>query len=154
GAAHGLGRWTIAARALSGASVVFDVVAFLTALVWLTSRKKPETPWIARAALVIGCVVAYGAMRGAREGAPLWELVANRALDRLVAGAPAVLVWPTARALLEICSPFLAAAALAARGQMPAIIGSFALALIARPSTDVPLSALALTLAALSAPLA
>jgi hypothetical protein len=58
------------------------------------------------------------------------------------------------RFLLEACAPLLGAAALTARGQMPAIAGSLALALVARPATDIPLSALALVLAALSAPLA
>jgi hypothetical protein len=56
--------------------------------------------------------------------------------------------------LLETSAPCLGAAALVARSQMPTLTGALALALIARPSTDVPLAAMALVLAALSAPLA
>ena len=63
-------------------------------------------------------------------------------------------MWLPYRFVLETCAPLLGVAALFARGQMPAIAGAVALALFARPSTDVPLSALALTLAALSTPLA
>jgi len=143
-----------AGRVLATLSVVFDAVALLTAFSWLTTRRQPATPWIARGALLLGFVLAWGALRGAREGAPLWQLVASRALDRLVPSPPAPLIWPMMRALLEAWAPLLGAAALLARGQMPAIAGSLALALIARPATDIPLSAMALALAALSAPLA
>jgi hypothetical protein len=58
------------------------------------------------------------------------------------------------RYVLETCAPLLGVAAVFTRGQMPAVIGALALALVARPATDVPLSALALTLAALTTPLA
>jgi hypothetical protein len=63
-------------------------------------------------------------------------------------------VWLPFRFVLEACAPLLAIAALTARGQMPAIAGAVALVLFARPSTDVPLSALALALAAISTPIA
>jgi hypothetical protein len=145
----------LAAPLLAGGSVAFNAVAQFAALFWLTTRRKPETPWIARVALLVAFIVAWGALRGAREGAPLWEVLANRAVDRLMPNEPpALLVLPQLRTVLETCGPLLATAALAARGQMPAVTGAFALALLAGPSTDVPLSALALTLAALSASLA
>jgi hypothetical protein len=147
-------RFAGAPRLLTAASVVFDASALAIAFAWLTTRRQPETAWIARVALFLACVVAWGALRGVREGASLWELVASRAVDRLLPSAPALLVWHPLRVLLETSAPFIGAAALAARGQMPAVTGALALALIARPSTDVPLSAMALALAALSAPLA
>jgi hypothetical protein len=152
--ARGLLRLATTARVLAAASLLFDAAALLTVFLWLITRKKTATTWIARAALFLGCIVAWGALRGVRENAAFWQLLANRAVDRLIPSSPAALVWPAVRTLLETCAPMLGVAALAARGQMPAITGSLALALIARPSTDVPLSALALTLAALSAPLA
>ncbi len=147
-------RLAIFARVLSTASVFFDTLTLLIAFAWLATRREKTTVWGARIALFVGCVLAWGAARGGgRESSQLWELVTFRAVDRLLL-APAPYVWQPYRIVLETSAPLLALAALAARGQMPAIAGSIALALLARPSTDVPLSALALTLAALSTPLA
>lgn len=151
---NGLARFPFIERLFSAGTVIFDTAALLTAFAWLTTRRNSETAWIARAALFIGCIVAWGALRGVRDGASLWQIVANRAVDRMLPGAPAVLVWRPLRVLLETSAPCLGIAALVARNQMPAMTGALALALIARPSTDVPLAAMALVLAALSAPLA
>jgi hypothetical protein len=148
-------RFALLSGAASAASVLFDAGTLLIAFLWLTTRPTPETPWIARGALFVSFVVAWGAVRGAHEGAPLWELVASRAVDRLLSpSTPAALVWHSPRVFLETTAPLLGAAVLVARGQMPAVTGALALALVARPSTDIPLSAMALVLAALSAPLA
>jgi hypothetical protein len=147
-------RLAVFARIAATGSVFFDTIALLTAFMWLATRPQKSTVWAARIALFIGCVIAASASHGASgDGQSLWELVAYRAVDRLVP-PPTAFVWLPYRFALETCAPLLAIAALFARGQMPAIAGSFALALMARPSTDVPLSALALTLAALSTPLA
>jgi hypothetical protein len=104
--------------------------------------------------LLLGCLIAATASRsGGKESAPLWVLVAYRAVDRLLP-LPTAYVWLPYRFVLEACAPLLGIAALTARGQMPAIAGSVALVLFARPSTDVPLSALALALAAVCTPIA
>jgi hypothetical protein len=142
------------ARTLATSSVFFDTLALLVAFAWLATRPQKSTAWAARAALFVGCVIAWGAVRAAeRDGGPLWEMVAYRAIERLLP-PPSPYVWPPYRFVLETCAPLLAITAVFARGQIPAITGSIALVLVARPSTDVPLSALALTLAALSSPIA
>jgi hypothetical protein len=142
------------ARVLSTASVFFDTLTLLTGFVWLATRPQRATVWGARVALFVGCLIAAGAARsGGRENAQLWELVAYRAVDRLLP-LPVAYVWLPFRFGLEACAPLLGVAALLARGQMPAIAGSVALVLFARPSTDVPLSALALALAAIATPIA
>jgi hypothetical protein len=142
------------ARVIATSSVFFDTLTLLIAFAWLATRPQKTTVWAARFALFAGCLLAAGAARGGgRESSPLWELVTYRAVDRLLP-LPAAYVWLPYRFVLETCAPLLAFAAVTARGQMPAIAASMALVLLARPSTDVPLSALALTLAALSTPLA
>jgi hypothetical protein len=142
------------ARVLATASVFFDTLALLTAFVWLATRPQRATVWTARVALFVGCLIAAGAARsGGRENAPLWELVAYRAVDRLLP-LPTAYVWLPYRFVLEASAPLLGVAALMARGQMGAIAGSVALVLFARPTTDVPLSALALALAAIATPIA
>jgi hypothetical protein len=142
------------ARLIATGSVVFDTAAVLTAFAWLATRSEKTTVWSARAAIFVACTLAWGVARGAsREAGPLWQLIAYRAVDPLLAH-PAAYVWTPFRYALETSAPLLALAAVTARSQIPAVTGALALALLARPTTDVPLSALALALAALSAPLA
>ena len=151
---HALYRAAAIARMLATASVLFDTIALLTGFAWLTTRSNVSTVWAARVALFIACALAWGAARGGpREGSPLWQIVTYRAVERLLV-PPAPYVWVPYRYVLETCAPLLGLVAVFARGQMPAVIGALALGLIARPTTDVPLSALALTLAALTTPLA
>jgi hypothetical protein len=151
---HALYRAATIARVLATGSVLFDTIALLTGFAWLTTRTSPATVWAARAALFLACVLAWGAARGGpNHGSPLWQIVTYRAVERVLAPPPPY-VWIPYRYVLETCAPLLGIVAVVARGQIPSVIGALALALIARPSTDVPLSALALTLAALSTPLA
>jgi hypothetical protein len=151
---HALYRAAGLARLLATGSVLFDTIALLTGFAWLTTRSNQATVWSARIALFIACVLAWGAARGGpHHGSPLWQTVTYRAVERLLSPPPPY-VWIPYRYVLETCAPLLGLVAVLARGQMPAVIGALALGLIARPSTDVPLSALALTLAALSTPLA
>ena len=151
---HALYRAATLARMLATASVLFDTIALLTGFAWLTTRTSAVTVWGARVALFVACILAWGAARGGpHDGSPLWQVVTYRAVERLLAPPPPY-VWIPYRYVLETCAPLLGIVALLARGQMPAVTGALALALIARPTTDVPLSALALTLAALSTPLA
>ncbi|HMJ54124.1 MAG TPA: hypothetical protein VK540_18715 [Polyangiaceae bacterium] len=151
---HALYRAAAVARLLATASVLFDTIALLTGFAWLTTRTSRTTVWGARVALFVACVLAWGAARGGpHDGSPLWQIVTYRAVERILAPPPPY-VWIPYRYVLETCAPLLGVIAVFARGQMPAVIGALTLALIARPTTDVPLSALALTLAALSTPLA
>jgi hypothetical protein len=151
---HALYRAAAIARMLATASVLFDTIALLTGFAWLTTRTSVSTVWGARVALFTACVLAWGAARGGtHDGSPLWQIITYRAVERLLAPPPPY-VWIPYRYVLETCAPLLGVVAVFARGQMPAVIGALALALIARPTTDVPLSALALTLAALTTPLA
>jgi hypothetical protein len=151
---HALYPLAIVARLLATGSVLFDTIAILTGFYWLTTRSNLATVWGARIALFVACILAWGAARGGpHEGSPLWQIVTYRAVERLVSPPPPY-IWAPYRYVLEICAPLLGVVALLARGQMPAVIGAFTLALIARPTTDVPLSALALVLAAISTPIA
>jgi hypothetical protein len=146
-------RLAVTARAISTASVGADSLGLVTALVWLATRNRGTVSWGTRAALALACVLTWGALQGSREGAPLWQLISYRAVQRLLA-PPQPFVWPPYRYLLETFAPLLALVAIVVRRQIPAIMGALALVLLARPATDVPLAALAVTLAALTAPLA
>jgi hypothetical protein len=147
------GRASTTASVLATLALGFDAIALGTALAWLGTRSRstlsPGTALVTMAAFGLTWV----ALRGGREPADVWQVVVHRAVQRLL-GAPQPLVAPPFRYALEIAAPLLAVAALMARRQIPAVTAALALALVARPTTDIPLSALALTLAALATNLA
>jgi hypothetical protein len=141
------------ARGVATLGVGADSLGVVTALAWLATRNRGTVSWGTRAALVVACVLTWGALQGMRDGAPFWQLLSYRAVQRLLP-LPEPFVWRPYRFLLETFAPLLALVAVVVRRQMPAVMGALALVLLARPTTDIPLSALAITLASLSAPLA
>ena len=145
-------RLAVVARGLATADVAFDALGIATALAWLRTRDSKVNAWTTRLVLVVAFVVAWGAARGGSEGSPFWQLLAHRSIERLLV-SPGPYVWLPLRYLLEAIAPLLGVVAVATRRQIAPVMGSLALVLLARPSTDVPLSALALALAALSAAL-
>jgi hypothetical protein len=134
-------------------SFFFATWAALIIRTCLATRNLGRTGWATRALLLLACVVTWGAGHGEADGAPLWQIVAHRGIERLLA-QPVPYVWLPYRYLLEALAPLLALVAVGVRRQIPPIVAAFALVLIARPTTDIPLSALAFTLAALSTSLA
>jgi hypothetical protein len=149
-------RYSVAlfAQVLGTATVGFDLLALLTALVWLATRGGTRMTWGTRIAIVAAFVAAWAAVRGAADNAAAWQVVAHRALDRFLV-LPMPYGIPTAlRYFIEALAPMLGVVALARRREMPGIVGGFALVLIARPTPDIPLCALGLALAATAATLA
>jgi len=141
------------ARVLATASVVFDALTVFTAFAWLMTRQEKEAVWLARGAVFIACVVAWTAVGASNSYGGFWPSLASRLLTRQVTSPPAY-VWAPLRYVLETSAPLLALAVLLVRRQVPALVGALALLLIARPATDVPLSAVSLALAALFGALA
>jgi hypothetical protein len=147
-------NWVKLSRVVATGSVVLDSLAILIAFGWLATRPEKSTVWAARVAIFVACTLAWGMARGGPGmTGPLWQVVLHRALYPVITHPPAY-VWAPLRYALEASAALLALVAVSAPRQMPAVSAAFALALLARPTTDVPLSALALALAALSAPLA
>ena len=138
------------AHGFTAMSLLCSAVGLLTVLVWLSARNQARLTWSARIALVVTFMLAVGAMQGARDNAPFWQVLAYRALDRLhlqpEAPGPRVLAY-----FVESFPPILAAVALLRRHELPGIAGGFALALLAAGTPDVPLCALGLAIAGLSA---
>lgn len=142
-----------ASLAIATAGTGLDAAALVIALAWIGTRSGTLVSWHTTAALALALAAYWGARRGEFEAAKLWQVVAHQAVERLVA-PPASFVLPALRAFFELAALALAGAALLLRKQVPSITGALALALVARPTTDVPLSAAALTLAALTIALA
>jgi hypothetical protein len=142
-----------AARCLATAAMMADGLGLLVATSWLATRRRAMVSLPVLAAAAVALLVVWGAVRGGGEGATFWQVVAHRGLERMLP-PPTPLVRPVVRYLPEALSLALAVVAVGVRGQIPAITGALALVLVARPATDVPLAALAVSVASLTAGLA
>lgn len=127
------------------------------ALALLAARLAAEGGMIARGAvaatLVTGTAITWGALHGSLEGAAFWQVVASRSLYEL-AGGPVSLGAAATRFGLESFAVLLGGTVVFWPARVSAGALSAALAVLARPSVDVPESALILALGALSAPIA
>jgi hypothetical protein len=142
------------ARGLGTASLLFDVVAMLTALSWLATRRGAKMTFATRIAIVGAFIVAWGAAKGGSEQAATWQIVAHRALERLLVLPTPLRIALPFRYFVEAFAPMLAVVAVCQRREMPGIAGGFALLLLARTTPDIPLCGLGLAIAALAATLA
>lgn len=148
-----LPRMLMRSGALATASVALDGLSLGIAFLWLASRAKTRVHWPTTIAFALVALVFWGAREGASEDASLWQVVAERSVARLSVG-PASFVLPEVRQFLELLALGLAGASLFVREKSGAVAASFALLLLARPMTDVPIAATAVALAALTAGLA
>lgn len=137
------------ARALATASTLADGLVLATALGWISSRDGKLVSARTAVALLFAMVVAWAAVRGGLDGASSTEVVARRAVERLLLAPPPSFA-PALRYFVEALSLGLAVVVLFVRRQLASVVSSFALVLVARPATDVPLAALALTIASLA----
>jgi hypothetical protein len=142
------------ARGFGTASLAFDVLALLTALSWLATRRGSKMSWGTRIAIVGAFIVAWGAAKGGSDHADVWQIVAHRSLDRLLVLPTPLGIAQPFRYFVEAFAPMLAVVALCQRREMPGLAGGFALLLVARASPDIPLCGLGLAVAALAATLA
>lgn len=144
-----LPRTLLFSRGLATASVALDGLSLFVAFAWLSTRAKSRISWPTTIALCLAMVAFWGAQKGTLEDASFWQIVAERSVARLSVG-PASFVLPAVEQLFEIAALALAGAALFVRGQAAPVTASLSLLLMARPMTDVPIAATAVTLAALT----
>lgn len=136
-------------RALSTVTVAIDGTAVLVAFTWLATRAQGRVSWPTLVALSLATIVFWGARQGTLDSAALWQVVAHRGVTQLTVSPPSF-VLPEVRQMLELSALALAGASLFVRRQVPSVTASLSLILLARTTTDVPLSAVALSLAALT----
>jgi hypothetical protein len=139
-----------AANIVTTLGFALEVLLVSMAFGWLSARRSMRAVVLSLLSIVL--VFAWGlALRGAaRPGAAAWLVVIARAVTQLLR-APAPLVPPAARLVLEAASVVGAVAALVASRRAP-VAALLALCLLARGATDIPLSALLLVVAALAVP--
>ena len=147
-----LTKTLLLSRGLATASMVLDGLALAVAFIWLSSRSKGRTNLSLLIALSLASTVFWLARQGGHAAETAAVVLARRVVTDLSWG-PSSFFVPEVRQLLELASLALAGAALFVRTGANAIAAPLALVLVARPTVDVPLSATALTLAALTAAL-
>lgn len=129
---------------------VLEAVLVVLAFGWLSRRRGGRALLLTFLTFVL--VMIWGlALRGAAQsGAPAWQIVIARAVTSWLR-APAPLVPPAARLMLEAASTVASITALIVSRRAP-LAALLALCLLARGATDIPLPALLLLVAALAVP--
>jgi hypothetical protein len=138
------------ASALMTAGFALEVLLVSLVFGWLSARRGLRALVLAFASLSL--VMVWGlVLRGAvQPGASTWQIVVARAVTSWLR-APSPLVPSAARLVLEAASTVGVVAALAVSRKVP-LAPLVALCLLARGSTDIPIPALLLVVAALAVP--
>ena len=137
-------------RGVATFALVLDILGIALVGIWLGARRWKWA--LAAAAAVVGASAffAWAALKGSSYPAEAWQVIAARTLTAMTRH-PAPLVLPHLRWMVEVLALFAAALAVAVPTRLPRLQAALALALLARASTDIPLLALCLVLAALIA---
>lgn len=143
-----LTKTLLLSRGIASAALVVDGLALAVAFVWLSSRTKKRTSWPTLIALSAASAVFWMARQGA-AAEPEAFVLAHRMVAELSWG-PSSFFLPAVKQALELGALALAGAALFVRTEARLLAVALSLLLVARPTADVPLSATALTLAALT----
>lgn len=144
-----LTKMLMLSRGLASAALVVDGLALAVAFLWLSSRSKKPTSWPTVIALSAASAVFWMARQGGAATDGALVVLAQRVVADLSWGPSSFFVLEV-KQLLELSALALAGAALFVRTEARLLAASLSLLLVARPTADVPLSATALTLAALT----
>jgi hypothetical protein len=138
---------------LSTLGFVLDALAVTLAATRLVSERR--TPAIA--ALVVsmglGSIIAWQALRGSLDNATMFQIIASRGLGDVTPGSD-VLAAAGSRYAFVAFAVLLSGVIVLWPARISRGIVSVGLAILARPTVDVPACALLLALAALAAPMA
>jgi hypothetical protein len=137
------------ARGIATFGLLLDALSVAWVALWLARRLHLRGAWLIGGAIAVSLVVVWTGRQVDAEDSATWGLVAGRALAALTAH-PDPFIGSGVRYFVEVLALLLAAITL--WFQRPAGVGAtLSFALLARVSGDVPLCALMLMLAALSA---
>jgi hypothetical protein len=142
-----------AARIVATLALLLDVAALVVAGLWLAQRRWRLASGVATVVLAVAAVASWGALMGSHYEASTWQVLAARTLAELVRH-PVPAVAPVVRYGVELATLGATVAVLLSRSRESAQVALVALVLLAHTATDIPVLGLAVTLAALIAPLA
>lgn len=152
-ASRGSMRLNDVARVCATLSLAIDGLALLASMAVLASGSKKVTSPLTLVALILAFVATRQALLGDSEDAGVVGVLLRRASERLLP-RPEPYAPMALRVFISFLSLIAAFLAPLLRGQVPALAGALALALLARGAADSPLGALILIIAALSVALA
>src|SRR5262249_24017447 len=151
GTGHHDGSWLARVNWLSTFGEGFDALGIALAAARLRAEHRVRAAVALGGIFVLTIVVAWSALRGSGDGATTWQVLSSRALGDLVQ-SPAASGPLGTRFAIETLAVLLSGAVVLWPGRISAGMVSVGLALLARPSVDVPAAALALAVGALGAP--
>ena len=136
-----------AGRGLATLAVVVQALAALLAAAWLGTRSRVRGRLLANGAIVVAFALTYIAARDSGDTPSSIEAVLRSSLSQ-AAGLPLPYGLSSIAAFLVPATILLALVAVVQRAHPPAVLAALALALLSHGSFDVPLHALAVTVAA------
>lgn len=146
-------RVAVAARSVATGALLVEGLAVVFALLWLATRRRKIASVGTSVAMLLALTGTWIGERIDQAAASPWRLAVARAVGRLVS-PPTPLVAVPIRLFVATLAVTLAGAALASRRETPYVVGTLALVLLAGVDADVPLCALALSVASLAGALA
>ena len=152
GTGHHDVSWIARVSWLSTFGEGFDALGIALAAARLRAEHRVRAAAALVGIFVLTLFVAWSALRGSGEGATTWQVLASRGVGDLVQ-SPAMTGPLGTRFAIETLAVLLSGAIVLWPGRISAGMISIGLALLARPSVDVPAAALALAVGALVAPL-
>ena len=142
------GMWDLA-RGVASAAVVIEAFGQMAATVWLGVRCRWVGQLTSALALALAFVIVWMGSRGDASAAPSWQLMLHTSLTEVATGTPPPYGLGTVAAFLSVVAATLALGTALQPRVLGAVAATVALALISRGAFDVPLRALAGTVAAI-----
>jgi hypothetical protein len=150
---HALPALFSVARAVTTGATILEVVSLTVAAAWVAVARRYASIVGLLCVVGLAVVLSWGASRGGHYEASFWQVLTSRALAEMTR-YPTPYLLPVLRHALEVSTLGLTTLVLLSRHRSHAVHAVVALVLLVRGATDIPVYALALTLAALIAPLA
>lgn len=139
-----LRAWVVA-RTFATAGVVAEGIAQMVAVAWLSTRRRMASSLASAVALIVAFVIVWMAGRAGSDS-PSWECVLRAGIGGQTAAQSTL---GALEAFFVTASVLLALACALVPRQLTVVTCGIALALLGRGAFDVPLRALAATVAAL-----
>ncbi len=151
-ASHRDPAWITRASWLATTGHAFDAFGIALAAARLRAEQRGRAALALVVVIALAILLSWGAMRGSLDGAPLWQVLADRAMSELTT-SPIAFSTLASRTSVDVLAVLLAGVIVAWPGRISVGAMCAALALTARAGVDVPEAALVLSLGALAAPL-
>jgi hypothetical protein len=140
-------------RALATGAFVLEALAIGLGLAWVASRSRRITTPATFVVLIIAFLLTRLVIVSPLETTSAGTVLLRGGVERLLV-RPDPFLPRTAVVFAAVLAPLTASAALFARGQVPALSGAIALALLVRSTAEMPMGAITLVIASLTVALA